>query len=153
MLISPPFLSDQASTDADDEAIRHSFTGSYSQFNASGIEEGSNGTWTANAASHSMPEGKSVPVVMPVMPVVPEKSDYGIRLDTSALLYTPGLPASMELARHIQAYADIQKIADMRANAVSAWLFTKTEQTEKIYAEIGTEGWRIEETISQTGRA
>ncbi|WP_090138087.1 type VI secretion system Vgr family protein [Limnohabitans sp. DM1] len=42
--------------------------GSYTRWNASGIENGTSGNWVAHAASHSMDGSKSLPIHMPVLP-------------------------------------------------------------------------------------
>ena len=42
--------------------------GSYTRWNASGIESGTTGSWVAHAASHSMDGPKSLPINMPVLP-------------------------------------------------------------------------------------
>jgi type VI secretion system secreted protein VgrG len=44
--------------------------GSYSKYNAAGIEHGTNGGYVAHAASHSLPGPKSLPVTLPPIPQV-----------------------------------------------------------------------------------
>lgn len=44
--------------------------GSYARYNAAGIEHGTNGSFVAHAAVHSLPGPRSLPVVVPAMPQV-----------------------------------------------------------------------------------
>ena len=54
--------------------------GSYTQWNASGIQSGTSGSWTAHAGSHSMNGPKSIPVVMPDLPTGLPKARRGFSL-------------------------------------------------------------------------
>jgi type VI secretion system secreted protein VgrG len=54
--------------------------GSYTVFKASGIEDGTSGSWAVHAGSYSLPGGRSLAVPTPILPTGLPKARRGFSL-------------------------------------------------------------------------
>jgi uncharacterized protein (DUF2345 family) len=124
------------------------------KWETAGIEQGTQGTYAEHAASHVMTSPKSLPVVVPVFPIVQTPTEYGLRVDSSAADHTEGLLPHLRVTSNLQMHKEQARVADVGgALPVSQTLYAKAEQGADLFVQVSSEGWSIEEDTLTTEAA